>query len=127
MRFQPSDPVLQSLPGTYLSLEVKSNDGHSHRVEVYSDISGGTAHSVLTPYLPDGLVEWLTALPHNDSMIWSTRVTDTTIFHQLDLQSPIPFGNESGRSLDASVWYVMLNTVVCPAVIGPASGSHELT
>ena len=71
----------------------------------------------------DRLAEWL-AGNGTDSMIWSTRVTDTTIFHQLDLQSPIPFGNESGRSLDASVWYVMLNTVVCPAVIGSASGNH---
>ena len=73
----------------------------------------------------DCLAEWLSTDP-SDIMTWSTRVTSTTIFHQLDLQIPIPFGTKSGQSLDTSVWYAMLNNVVCSIVISPASDSHDL-
>ena len=73
----------------------------------------------------DCLAEWLSD-NSGDIMTWSTRVTDTTIFHQLDLQNPIPLGTRSGQSLDASVWYAMLNNAVCPIVISPASDNHDL-
>ena len=74
---------------------------------------------------PDCLAEWLSA-DHSDIMTWSTRVTDTIIFHQLDLKNPTPFGAKSGISLDASVWYAMLNNAVCPIVISPTSDNQRL-
>ena len=38
---KPADPVKQSFPFTYISLEASSTDGKSHSVQVYSDISAG--------------------------------------------------------------------------------------
>ena len=40
MMAQPSDLVNQSLPFSYLGVSVKSNDGNSHSVQVYTDITG---------------------------------------------------------------------------------------
>lgn len=37
--FQPTNLVLQSLPFSYMALTAKANDGKSHSVQVYSDIS----------------------------------------------------------------------------------------
>lgn len=38
---QPSDWIQQSLPFSYVSLEVVSTDGAPHNVEAYADINGG--------------------------------------------------------------------------------------
>ena len=73
----------------------------------------------------DRLAEWL-AGNGTDSMIWSTRVTDTTVFHQFNLQNPVAFGIESGHALDSSGWYAMLGNAVCPIVISPASDYSDL-
>ena len=39
-QFQPTDLVKQSLPFSYMSVSAKANDGGSHSVQVYTDISG---------------------------------------------------------------------------------------
>lgn len=41
LAIQPADPVLQSLPFSYLTLEASSNDGLQHQVQVYTDIDTG--------------------------------------------------------------------------------------
>ena len=37
---EPGDLVRQSMPFSYLSLSATSNDGNSHSIRFYSDISG---------------------------------------------------------------------------------------
>jgi hypothetical protein len=37
---QPTDLVKQSTPFSYMAVSAASNDGNSHHVQVYSDISG---------------------------------------------------------------------------------------
>lgn len=38
----PTDNKRQSIPFSYLDVGVRSLDGHSHKVQVYCDVSGGT-------------------------------------------------------------------------------------
>ena len=71
---QPSDLVKQSLPFSYLALAAAPNDGKSHSVQVYSDISA----------------EWVTG---DNSLIanWSTSV-GSVLTHQVQLVNQTPFG-----------------------------------
>ncbi len=72
--FQPSDLVKQSIPFSYLSLTAASNDGKSHSVQIYTDISA----------------EWVSGdvnLPVN----WTTTNTGGIITHQVQLQNQAPF------------------------------------
>ena len=68
---QPDDLVRQSLPFSYMTVDVKSNDGKAHSVQVYSDISG----------------EWVSG----DPTLVATWSTDTTtnglITHKVQLQT----------------------------------------
>ena len=38
---KPNDPVKQSFPFIYISVEAKSTDGKPHNVQMYFDISAG--------------------------------------------------------------------------------------
>ncbi len=38
---EPSNLVLQSLPFSYVYIDVESNDGQEHSVQLYSDITAG--------------------------------------------------------------------------------------
>lgn len=60
-------------------------------------------------------VDWLSG-DVDDIMVWSTRETNETVYHQLEMQSPIRFATKSGQSADASVWYAM-GREVCLAVV----------
>lgn len=41
LHLQPDDLVLQSFPFTYMYIDVKSNDGQEHSVQLYCDLTGG--------------------------------------------------------------------------------------
>ena len=111
-----SDPILQSLPLSYVAVEAASNDGSPHHVQLYLDITGGTlvtpAKSSVTHVFT---LEWLSD-NNGDMMTWSTSVTNPAVFHQLALQTLVPFGTKSGQSADATMWHGMLNTAVRRAV-----------
>lgn len=68
----PSDLVLHSLPFSYLTISVKSNDGKAHSVQVYSDISA----------------EWVSG----DSTLTATWSTDSStnglVTHKVQLENP---------------------------------------
>ena len=70
----------QSFPFSYLALTAAANDGSTHSVAVYSDISG----------------EWLSG---NTSlaMNWTTTTGDTLV-HQAQLQDPSPFAEIDDRT-----------------------------
>lgn len=42
---QPSNLALQSLPFSYISVDATSNDGASHTIQLYSDISCGASNN----------------------------------------------------------------------------------
>lgn len=39
--FKVSDPITQSMPFGYITVDVKVNDSNAHLVQVYMDITGG--------------------------------------------------------------------------------------
>ena len=51
-------------------------------------------------------------------MTWSTRQVNDAVFHQLDLQNPIPFATKGGQALDASVWHAMGDQVRLITTLG---------
>ena len=82
---QPTDLVNQSIPFSYLSVEVVANDGNPHQVQLYTDISG----------------EWLA---QSDLIKWQTTV-GATVSHQLSLQNQTQFLEVDGRPRYGSVMY----------------------
>lgn len=74
---QPDDLVKQSIPFSYLAVSAASNDGGSHSVQVYSDISA----------------EW-TSTDNTLGVNWTTSIGDV-ITHQVQLQDQTPFFEEN--------------------------------
>ncbi|TBU49426.1 hypothetical protein BD309DRAFT_76359 [Dichomitus squalens] len=90
---EPSDLVNQSLPFSYLAVSVKSNDGNSHNVQVYTDISA----------------EWVTG---DNSLVanWTTT-TGNVLTHQVQLSSPSVYSEVSDHTQYGSAYHATLNTV----------------
>ncbi|EJD04154.1 DUF1793-domain-containing protein [Fomitiporia mediterranea MF3/22] len=84
---EPSDFARQSLPFAYFTVSAASNDGGSHSVQVYSDISG----------------EWITG-DNSLTANWSTTVGDI-ITHQVQLVDQEPFTEISDRIQQGSAFY----------------------
>ncbi|KAK0500707.1 hypothetical protein EDD18DRAFT_1434560 [Armillaria luteobubalina] len=84
----PSDLVLQSLPFSYVYIDVESNDGQEHSIQLYSDISA----------------EWISG---NDSSPaeWNTTLTGSSTIHQAARQLPQPMQEINKLSEDATVYY----------------------
>ncbi len=76
---QPTDLVKQSLPFSYFVLSAAPNDGKSHSVQIYSDISA----------------EWVSG---DDSLTvnWTTT-TGSVVTHQVQLEQQTLFGEVSDR------------------------------
>ncbi|KAF9790927.1 hypothetical protein BJ322DRAFT_417052 [Thelephora terrestris] len=88
---EPKDLVNQSIPFSYLSVEVLSNDGNPHHVQLYTDIDG----------------EWLvpTNLATNDQLIEWETVAGDTVNHRVSLQNQVQFLQVDGRLRDGSIIY----------------------
>ncbi|KAK0468165.1 uncharacterized protein EV420DRAFT_1503141 [Desarmillaria tabescens] len=85
---EPHNLTKQSFPFSYLALAAAANDGLTHSVSVYSDISG----------------EWLSG---NTSlgMNWTTTTTGDHLVHQAQLQAPSPFAEIDDRTQYGSIYY----------------------
>ncbi|KAL1676966.1 DUF1793-domain-containing protein [Schizophyllum commune] len=90
---EPDDLVRQSTPFSYMAVSATSNDGASHSVQVYSDISG----------------EWLVG-DTTRAANWTTTTTEGgTPIHQAQLQDQTPFAEVDDRVLQGSVYYAVKN------------------
>ncbi|KAI0696707.1 hypothetical protein BC835DRAFT_1414100 [Cytidiella melzeri] len=89
---EPSDLAAQSLPLSYLSLQARANDGQSHTVQVYSDISA----------------EWSAGLGERGQLVnWNVITTDQVVFHEQSLVTPQSFSEAGEQALDATTYYGM--------------------
>ncbi|PBL00369.1 hypothetical protein ARMGADRAFT_1072730 [Armillaria gallica] len=85
---EPSDLVLQSLPFSYVYIDVESNDGQEHSIQLYSDISA----------------RWISG--DSASLAeWSTIKTDSSAIHKASRQSPPSMQEISDLAEDATVYY----------------------
>ncbi len=103
---KPTDLVLQSLPFSYVYIDVESNDGQEHSIQLYSDISAGACllHLSLMPSLILNYVEWISG-DSNSLAEWSTTKTDSSAIHKASRQSPPPMQEISNLAEDATVYY----------------------
>ena len=104
---QPTDFVKQSIPFSYLSVEASSLDGQSHAVQLYSDISAGENwrdRAQRTRLIIR--LEWVSG-NRSANVQWSTtpKNTGTSLFHQIELQSPTAFTEVSDQAQDSTVYY----------------------
>lgn len=91
MKTQPKDLVNQSIPFSYLAVDVAPNDGSSHSVQLYTDVSG----------------EWLVPgnlPPESQLFLWETTIGDT-VNHQFLLQNQTQFLEVDGRVRYGNVTY----------------------
>ncbi|KAH9830721.1 uncharacterized protein C8Q71DRAFT_319596 [Rhodofomes roseus] len=87
----PSDLVRQSLPFTYLAVDLASTDGQPHSVQLYSDITG----------------EWLSG-DRSQEMTWSPPTqTGDMIYHQLKLVTSSAFQENGHQAVDGTAYYAM--------------------
>ncbi|KAJ7652052.1 hypothetical protein DFH06DRAFT_540129 [Mycena polygramma] len=97
---ETSDLVKMSIPLSYMEVSVASNDGGSHSVQVYSDISG----------------EWVSGTTSWDIQ-WNTTSSDI-LSHQVSLVSPALYEEVADQTQFGTVHYSMLNGDGATAQIG---------
>ncbi|KAG8690325.1 hypothetical protein FRC11_012402, partial [Ceratobasidium sp. 423] len=106
------DLVRLSLPFSYFSVSAVSNDGASHAVSVYTDISG----------------EWITG-DNAQSAQWSTTTDNNIVVHKMFLQNALTYGETRQRAqwgtgylaanrTDGTTWQTGQDTVLRALFLG---------
>ncbi|TRM67680.1 hypothetical protein BD626DRAFT_104598 [Schizophyllum amplum] len=90
---EPSDLVKQSIPLSYMSLSAVSNDGNTHSVQVYTDISA----------------EWLSPGDGAQPANWTFSDGDV-LSHSLSLQNQSNYEENSDMIRHGSIYYSTLNS-----------------
>ncbi|KAK7675982.1 hypothetical protein QCA50_021058 [Cerrena zonata] len=105
-----SDPVKQSIPFSYISLDVNFTDGLQHRVQVYMDISG----------------EWVTP-SRSDIITWSTSTvgTSSSSFHQIQRNAPQALVEAGDRAEDTTAVIGAKSGPSVSVVVGEAGSSRR--
>ncbi|KAK0496795.1 hypothetical protein EDD18DRAFT_1386124 [Armillaria luteobubalina] len=85
---EPSNLVLQSLPFSYVYIDVESNDGQEHSVQLYSDISA----------------EWISG-DSNSVTSWSMETGNSSRSHKASRSSPLSMQENESLAEDATVYY----------------------
>ncbi|CAG7851519.1 Glutaminase A {ECO:0000303/PubMed:10952006} {ECO:0000269/PubMed:10952006}; Flags: Precursor [Serendipita indica DSM 11827] len=88
---EPQDLTRTSLPFSYLAVTATPNDGRTHNVQIYADVSG----------------EWLSDST-TDNMTWSTQTTEKIVYHRAQLTTRVPYGVSDNRIRDGQLFYGML-------------------
>ena len=104
-RTQPTDLVNQSIPFSYLSVEVASNDGRPHQVQLYTDISGGWVGQ------SDQLIQWET-------------IVGNTVNHRVFPQNGTQFTEVNGRLLGGYVFYSTKQVALLHEVLSESFSEH---
>ncbi|KAG7090519.1 hypothetical protein E1B28_009629 [Marasmius oreades] len=90
---EPSDWVLQSLPFTYISIEVATTDGSPHNVQVYCDTSA----------------EWVSG-DRSKLARWNTTVSDDTTYHQATLFQQSSMSEINDVAEDSTMYFGMASS-----------------
>ncbi|KAK0466307.1 uncharacterized protein EV420DRAFT_1261099 [Desarmillaria tabescens] len=85
---EPTNLVLQSLPFSYVYIDVESNNGQEHSLQLYSDISA----------------EWISG-DSNSLAEWTTITTDSSAIHKAYRQLPYSMTEMNNLAEDAKVYY----------------------
>jgi hypothetical protein len=95
----PNDLVRQSLPYSYLSVNVVANDGAAHDVRLYTDITAEWASN-----------DW------DRSVTWSSQTLNNSLLvHQVGLTNPVIYGEAADSTLYGEVVYAT-DTASCELI-----------
>ncbi|KAJ3480136.1 hypothetical protein NLI96_g8556 [Meripilus lineatus] len=84
---EPSDPVRQSLPFTYVAFEANSTDGKAHDVQIYSDVGA----------------DWIAQSPFACSYSW--KETEDNVFCTSTDRSGAPLAESANQATDITLYY----------------------
>ncbi|EJC98584.1 DUF1793-domain-containing protein [Fomitiporia mediterranea MF3/22] len=87
---EPTDLVRQSMPFSYMSITVQPNDGGSHSVQLYSDVSGE-------------FIGGNFRVPVN----WTINESSDFVYLQMSPSSPLPYQELNKRPQDGTLYYCM--------------------
>ncbi|KZV70717.1 hypothetical protein PENSPDRAFT_607034 [Peniophora sp. CONT] len=87
------DFVKQSIPASYVALDVQATDGASHSIQVYTDISA----------------EWVTG-DRTQSVKWSTNTSDSAIIHSVFAADQLPYREVGAQAAWGSIYYASPRT-----------------
>ena len=104
---QVSDAVKQSIPFSYVFFEASSTDGQSHDIQVYCDIDAGEECRTCEQDAFSLFVicsEWVSG-NRSATVTWSTASTASSIYHQVQLQTPSQFQENTDQAQDATLYF----------------------
>ncbi|KAH9942450.1 uncharacterized protein BXZ73DRAFT_41115 [Epithele typhae] len=87
---EPDDWVKQSLPFSYVAVEFTATDGKAHDVQLYSDISAELVSGNRTA-----------------NVNWNQVTTASSIYHEIELQTPQANVEIFNQANDAKVYYAI--------------------
>ncbi|EJD08023.1 DUF1793-domain-containing protein [Fomitiporia mediterranea MF3/22] len=87
---EPTDLARQSLPFSYMYITVQPNDGGSHSVQIYSDVSGE-------------FIGGNSGVQAN----WTFNESSDFVYLQMNPSSPLPFQELNKRPQDGTLYYCM--------------------
>ncbi|EJC98586.1 DUF1793-domain-containing protein [Fomitiporia mediterranea MF3/22] len=90
---EPTDLTRQSMPFSYMYLTVQPNDGGSHSVQLFSDVSGEFIGGDF-------------GVPVN----WTINESSDFVYLQMNPSSPLPFQELNERPQDGTLYYCMKKT-----------------
>ncbi|KZV70716.1 hypothetical protein PENSPDRAFT_607027 [Peniophora sp. CONT] len=93
-RTQLGNLTKQSIPASYLALDVSATDGRSHSVQVYTDITA----------------EWV-AGDRSQDVTWFTNTSNPAIiYHSVSAVNQVPYHETNAQADWGNVYYAALNT-----------------
>ena len=104
---KPGDWTKQSIPFSYLSFTAISMDNSAHKVQVYSDVTGGARIFSLTYVMLRYIAaEWMSG-DRSQYIQWNVTSNTDVIYHTVTLQDPTLFSEVGAQAEWGTLYYAM--------------------
>jgi len=95
-----------------MSIQVSSNDGKPHEIQLYSDISAGkNIFALLIGYNTDHSSEWISG-SENSMAQWSSDFNGNYIILQTSRSVPAAFSELMDKAEDGTAYYAMAKVTI---------------
>ena len=102
---KPQDWVKQSIPFSYIAFTANSMSGIARKLQVYTDISGGTWNlSSSPPCLSSSIAEWSSG-DRDQVIVWSATANSDIAYHNVKLQTPALFNEVNNQAEWGNLYY----------------------
>ncbi|VDB95306.1 unnamed protein product [Peniophora sp. CBMAI 1063] len=91
---EPGNMVNQSIPASYVALDIQTTDGSPHSIQVYTDITA----------------EWVSG-DRSQNVTWSTNTNNPSmIYHTVSALNQVPYQEVKAQAAWGNVYYASLRT-----------------